>query len=147
VLDILIIPGGHAGETMPSEATREEFEARVGVLEREVEGEKMVTRHVLEQARRNSDDLAAIKTRLDRVESRLDGVESRLVGVESGLGRVDGKVDSLTRSLPEIVGEAVREAFREERKGNAEFSKRSPDERSDIRDFRRPTVPHTAARR
>jgi hypothetical protein len=35
-------------------ATREEFEARVGVLEREVEGEKMVTRHILEQTRRNA---------------------------------------------------------------------------------------------
>jgi len=28
----------------------------------------IVTRHVLEQTRRNGDDLAAIKTRLDRVE-------------------------------------------------------------------------------
>jgi hypothetical protein len=68
----------------------------------------MVTRHVLEQTRRNSDDLAAIKTRLGRVESRLDGVES-------GLGRVEQKVDGLARTLPDIVGEAVREAFREER--------------------------------
>jgi hypothetical protein len=29
--------------------TREEFEARVGVLEHEVDGEKLVTRHILEQ--------------------------------------------------------------------------------------------------
>jgi hypothetical protein len=93
---------------MPPDVTREEFEGRVAVLEHEVEGEKLVTRHVLEQTRRNSDDLAAIKTRLGRVESRLDGVEG-------GLGRVEHKVDGLTRSLPEIVGEAVREAFREER--------------------------------
>ena len=100
---------------MAEYVTREEFEARVGVLEREVEGEKMVTRHVLEQTRRNSDDLAAIKTRLGRVESRLDRVESRLDGVESNLGRVELKVDGLARSLPQIVGEAVRGAFREER--------------------------------
>ena len=93
---------------MPADVTREEFEGRVGVLEHEVEGEKLVTRHVLEQTRRNSDDLAAIKTRLGRVESRLDGVES-------GLGRVEQKVDGLARSLPDIVGEAVREAFRAER--------------------------------
>ena len=51
-----------------AEVTREEFEARVGVLEREVEGEKMVKRHILEQTRRNGDDLAAIKTRLGRIE-------------------------------------------------------------------------------
>jgi hypothetical protein len=48
---------------------REEFETRVGVIEREVEGEKMVTRHILEQTRRNGDDLAAVKARLDRVET------------------------------------------------------------------------------
>jgi seryl-tRNA synthetase len=96
---------------MPAEVTREEFEARVGVLEREVEGEKMVTRHILEQTRRNGDDLAAVKTRLDRVESRLDRVESRL-------DRVEGKLDGLARSLPTIVGDAVRDALdeREQRK-------------------------------
>ncbi len=65
-----------------AEVTREEFEARVGVLEREVEGEKMVTRHILEQTRRNGDDLAAIKTRLGRVEGSLDGIEDRMSGVE-----------------------------------------------------------------
>jgi uncharacterized protein YoxC len=68
-----------------SEVTREEFESRVGVVEREVEGEKMVTRHILEQTRRNSDDLAAIKTRLDRVEGKVDGVgsEGRSIGPQS----------------------------------------------------------------
>jgi hypothetical protein len=64
----------------------------VGTLEREVEGEKVVTRYILEQTRRNGDDLAAIKTRL---------------------GRVEGKVDGLANDLPKIVGDAVREAFRE----------------------------------
>src|SRR5437868_10400075 len=93
---------------MTADVTRQEFEARVGVLEREVEGEKMVTRHILEQTRRNGDDLAGVKTRLDRVETRLDKVEARLGGVEN-------KVDGLARGLPEIVGDAVRDAFREER--------------------------------
>ena len=84
---------------MAEYVTREEFEARVGVLEREVEGEKMVTRHILEQTRRNSDDLAAIKTRLDRVEHKVDGLQTT--------------VDGLVRELPTIVGDAVREAMRE----------------------------------
>ena len=44
---------------MPTYVTREEFEARVGVVEREVEGEKLVTRHILEQSRRNGDDQEA----------------------------------------------------------------------------------------
>ena len=76
-----------------------EFEARVGVLEREVEGEKMVTRHILEQTRRNSDDLAGIKTRLDRVEQKVDGLQTT--------------VNGLVRDLPTIVGDAVRDAMRD----------------------------------
>ena len=49
--------------------TKDEFDnlrIRVDVLEREVEGEKTVTRYILEQTRRNGDDLAAVKTRLAR---------------------------------------------------------------------------------
>ena len=86
---------------MAVDVTREEFEARVGVLEREVEGEKMVTRHILEQTRRNSDDLAAIKSRLDRVERKVDGVEQKVDGL-------DRKVDDLTKSLPTIVADVMR---------------------------------------
>jgi hypothetical protein len=86
---------------MPSEVTREEFEARVGVLEREVEGEKLVTRHVLEQTRRNGDDLSAIKTRLDRVEGKLDDVAGDVRGLKA-------TVDGFVRGLPKIVADAVR---------------------------------------
>ncbi|MEA2872054.1 MAG: hypothetical protein QOH67_2030 [Hyphomicrobiales bacterium] len=111
---------------MPSDVTRDEFQhlaTRTDILEREVEGEKMVTRHILEQTRRNGDDLATVKTQLSQLETRLgariDGVEKRLDdridGVETRLGRVESKLDGLARSLPEIVGEVVREAFREER--------------------------------
>jgi uncharacterized protein YoxC len=84
---------------MPAYVTREEFEARVGVLEREVEGEKLVTRYILEQTRRNGDDLAAIKGRLDRVEEKVDGL--------------DHKVDGLVRDLPTIVADVMREVLRE----------------------------------
>lgn len=87
---------------MTAYVTREEFEARVGVLEREVDGEKLVTRHVLEQTRRNSDDLAAIKTRLDRVEGKLDGLERKVDGLER-----------IVRDLPTIVGNVVRDVMRE----------------------------------
>jgi tetrahydromethanopterin S-methyltransferase subunit G len=87
------------------EVTREEFsqlQARVSVVEREVEGEKLVTRYILEQSRRNGDDLAAVKTRLDRVEQKLDGLDSRMLTLEREF-----------RNFPTIVGEVVREAFRE----------------------------------
>jgi len=91
---------------MPTYVTREEFEARVGVLEREVDGEKLVTRHILEQTRRNGDDLAAIKKRLDRVEEKVDGLDRK---VDS----LDRTVKDLARNLPGIVGDAVREVMRQ----------------------------------
>jgi hypothetical protein len=71
---------------MATEVTREEFT-------------KIVTRHILEQTRRNGDDLAAVKSRLDRVEQKLDGVER--------------KVDGLAKNLPKIVGEVMRDVLDE----------------------------------
>jgi tetrahydromethanopterin S-methyltransferase subunit G len=90
-----------------ADVTREEFQT----LEREVEGEKMVTCHILEQTRRNGDDLAAIKTRLDRVEEKLDGID--LKGLARKVDGLDQKVDSLAKALPRIVGEEMRKALRE----------------------------------
>jgi uncharacterized protein YoxC len=87
---------------MAAEVTREEFTA----LEREVEGEKMVTRHILEQTRRNGDDLAAVKSRLDRVEQKLDGVERKVDGLER-------KFDGLSKNLPTVVGEVMRDVLDE----------------------------------
>jgi hypothetical protein len=84
------------------EVTREEFSqlaSRVSVVEREVEGEKLVTRYILEQSRRNGDDLAAVKTRLDRVEQKLDGLDARFSG--------------FVRDFPRTVAETVREVLRE----------------------------------
>jgi uncharacterized protein YoxC len=81
---------------MPAEVTREEFQA----LEQEVEGEKLVTRHILEQTRRNGDDIAAVKTRLNRVEEKVDGLDRKV----DGLGR---KVDALAQSIPGIVRDAL----------------------------------------
>jgi hypothetical protein len=90
---------GGGSFSMPIYVTREEFEARVGVLEREVEGEKLVTRHILEQSRRNGDDLAAVKTRLDRVEQKLDGLDLRF--------------SAFLRDYPTAVGEIMRQVQRE----------------------------------
>jgi hypothetical protein len=87
---------------MPSDVTREEFRA----LELEVEGEKLVTRHILEQTRRNGDDLAAVKTRLDRVEQKVDGLDRKFDGL-------DKKFDGLIKGLPRIVGDVMRAVLRE----------------------------------
>jgi uncharacterized protein YoxC len=76
------------------------------VLEREVEGEKMVTRHILEQTRRNGDDLAALKTRMDRVEAKVDGVDRKV-------DQLDRKVDELSKNLAGMVADVVRQVWRE----------------------------------
>ncbi len=96
-----------------ADVTRQEFESRVGVVEREVEGEKLVTRHILEQTRRNGDDLAAAKTRLDRVERKIDGVEAKVDGVDDKVRGLGAKVDDLTKAMPKIVGDVMREVLRE----------------------------------
>ena len=96
--------------------TRDEFQqlaTRVDIIEREVEGEKLVTRHVLEQTRRNGAHLAAIKTRLDRVEGKVDGLSSKVDGLSGKFDGLNTKFDGLTRSLTTIVGDVVREVLRE----------------------------------
>jgi hypothetical protein len=91
---------------MPDYVTREEFEARVGVLENEVDGEKLVTRHILEQTRRNGDDIAVMKTQLGRIETRLDGVETQVGGVA-------GDLKGLVKNLPKMMREVMREVLGE----------------------------------
>jgi hypothetical protein len=86
--------------------TRDEFEARVGVLEQEVDGEKLVTRYILEQSRRNGDDLASLKTRLGRVESRLDSVEK-------GLSTLSSSFQAHVKNLPTMMRDIMREVLRE----------------------------------
>jgi CII-binding regulator of phage lambda lysogenization HflD len=96
--------------------TRDEFNqltARVDVLEGEVEGEKMVTRHILEQTRRNSDDLAAIKSRLDRHDQRFDQLEQKFDGLERKVDGLDLKFNRLTRDLPTVVADVMRQVLRE----------------------------------
>ena len=101
-------------------ATKEDVQhltTRVDILEREVEGEKTVARYILEQTRRNGDDLVAIRSRLERVEVKVDGLEKRFDGLERRFDLLDRKVDGLAKSLPSIVADAVREAFRERDRG------------------------------
>jgi uncharacterized protein YoxC len=94
---------------MATDVTREEFnhlKTRVDVVEREVEGEKTVTRHILEQTRRNGDDLAAVKSRLDRHDQRFDSLEHKVGGLER-------QMDGLRKDLPKIVGDVMRDVLQE----------------------------------
>lgn len=79
----------------------EALETRVAYLEREQDGEKLVTRHILEQTRHNGDDLAALKTRVDRIERKFDAFER--------------KFDAHAGEFARIVAEVVREVLREPR--------------------------------
>ena len=115
---------------MATGVTREEFqhlETRVDVLEREVEGEKMVTRHILEQTRRNGDDLAAVRSRLEGVDGRFDGLERkfdnlehkfdnlerRFDGLERKVGGLERQMDGLRKDLLKIVGDVMRDVLQE----------------------------------
>jgi hypothetical protein len=88
---------------MPTYVTREEFEARV---EQEVEGEKLVTRHILEQTRHNGDDLATVNSRLDQMEQRLDRVEHKLDGL-------DLRFSAFLREYPSTVADIMRQVLNE----------------------------------
>jgi predicted RNase H-like nuclease (RuvC/YqgF family) len=74
-----------------------------------------VTRHLLEQTRRNGEDIAEIKSDVKGLTRRVDGLDRKVDALDRKVDGLDRKVGGLARSLPEIVGEAVRDAFREER--------------------------------
>ena len=82
------------------------LERRVTTLEQEVEGEKLVTRHILEQTRRNADDLAVIKARLVAHDRRFDSHDARF-------DRLEAEIRGLRADLPKIVAETLREVLRE----------------------------------
>jgi predicted RNase H-like nuclease (RuvC/YqgF family) len=77
---------------------RDEFDhlkTRVDLVEREVEGEKTVTRHI-----------SAVKSRLDRHDQRFDNLERRFDGLER-------QVDALRKDISSIVGEVMRDVLSE----------------------------------
>lgn len=101
---------------MAGEVTRDEFnrlDTRVDVVEREIEGEKLVTRYILEQTRRNGDDLAAIKARLGRVETDVAGLKTDVAGLKTDVAGLGSDMRRLRQDLPGIVGDSMREVLRE----------------------------------
>jgi tetrahydromethanopterin S-methyltransferase subunit G len=91
-----------------AEVTRDEFtrlEARVSTIEQETEGEKMLSRYILTQARQNGDDLAVLKTRVDRIEEKVDRLEQTV-------GHIDLSLGAPRRDLPSIVVDAMRDVLR-----------------------------------
>ena len=72
------------------------------VVESEMEGEKAVTRHVLEQARLNGDDLAAMESELAGVKSQLGHVADDMVLVKAALNSHGNRLNVLTQDVREI---------------------------------------------
>jgi hypothetical protein len=54
----------------------------------------------------DGDDLAAVKSRLDRHDQRFDNLEHRFDGLQRQVG-------SLRKDIPTIVGEVMRDVLRE----------------------------------
>lgn len=88
------------------------LERRVAAVEQEVEGEKLVTRHILEQTRRNSDDLVAIRSQLTRMEHRQDSADADLRAVHYDVAALRTEFATLTRNLPTIVADTMHEVLR-----------------------------------
>ncbi len=95
---------------MPApEVTREDLkrvEDRVEFVAQEVDGEKLLSRYILRQSRQNGDDLAALKTRMERVEEKVDRIETDLRGLRNDFNSSQAK-------LPGIIAEVMREVLRE----------------------------------
>ena len=85
------------------------LEKRVSAVEQEVEAEKIVTRYILEQTRRNSDDLAAIKARLNAHDARFDDIQGQLRTHDGRFDRLEAELRAFRRDLPGIVADTLRE--------------------------------------
>jgi chromosome segregation ATPase len=89
--------------TDPAYVTRDEFERRTRVLEGEVEGEKVVTRHILEQTRRNNDDLLALgaelRSELGILKARADHAAGDMATVKAMLGTHTTLLKVLTQDV------------------------------------------------
>ena len=95
---------------MPAaDVTREELkrvEDRVEFVAQEADGEKLLSRYILKQARQNGDGIAAVKTRVDHIEEKAGRLENEVRGLRSDF-------NSSQEKLPGIVAEVMREVLRE----------------------------------
>jgi chromosome segregation ATPase len=112
------------GEVMPAaDVTREDLkrvEDRVEFVTQEVDGERLLSRYILKQARQNGDDLAAVKTRVDRIEEKVDRLEQKvdrletdMRGLRSDLNGLRSEFNSSQERLPGMIADVMREVLRE----------------------------------
>ena len=94
---------------MPTYVTQEEFEARMRVLDGEVEGEKTVTRHILEQTRHNSNDLTTLKGDMALVKTALTSQSALLTVLVQDVREIRTEMRTRLDALTEDVA-AIRAA-------------------------------------
>jgi chromosome segregation ATPase len=108
------------GEPMAApEVTREDLkrvEDRAEFVAQEMDGEKLLSRYILKQARQNGDDLAAVKTRVDRIEEKVDRLETEMRGLRGDLNGLRNEFNSSQEKLPGVIAEVMREVLRENRR-------------------------------
>jgi uncharacterized protein YoxC len=100
------------------EVTREDLkrvETRVEFVAREVEGEKLLSRYILQQARQNGDDLAIVKTRVERIETDLRGLRSDFNALNNKFDALNNRFDSSQEKLPGMIANVMCEVLRESR--------------------------------
>jgi chromosome segregation ATPase len=93
-----------------ADVTREEFaaiEARVRVIENEITGEKAVTRHVLQQAGHNRDDIAAIHVDLATLKLQADRMGSELVLIKAAQTSHGSLLNVLSQDIRELRTETA----------------------------------------
>ena len=112
---------------MPTCVTREEFDARVRVLESEVEGEKAVTPYIFDQARRNAENLAAVKTELESIKMRLDHHDGEFVLLKSALTSHTALLNVLTQDVGQL-----RQGMGEMRRDMGQLRQEMGDMRRDV---------------
>jgi chromosome segregation ATPase len=90
-------------------------ETRVEFVAQEVDGEKLVSRYILQQTRQNGDDLAILKARVERIETELREMRSDIGGLKSDLSGLRSDFNSSQLKLPGLIAEVMREVLRETR--------------------------------
>src|SRR5579883_1357608 len=104
--------GCKGGRGMPGCVTRQEFERRMRELESEVEGEKVVTRHILEQTQRNGDDLGVMKADVRRLAGEtalIKGVVTHQAGLLNVLTQDVGLMRLDTNEMRRDMGDLRQE--------------------------------------
>jgi chromosome segregation ATPase len=123
---------------MSTYVTREEFDGRIRVLEGEVEGEKLVTRYILEQTQRNGDDLAALKARVEHLSSDVAIVRGAITGHTALLNVLVQDVGGLRQEVGQMrrdMGQ-FRQEVGEMRRDMGQFRQEVGEMRRDMGQFR-----------